>query len=239
MKTKFASLVGLCFVLVVSSAAFADDAKYYGGSYDGYGSATSAPDLPLPVTLTSFTATDSSGLVVLRWTIQNEVNNARFDLLRSQSLEGEYVRIVEIPGRGTATSSYEYRYTDRNVSPGESYWYKLVAVSYEGTKTMHGPISVTLEREATALPAEFGLSQNFPNPFNPITEIHYQLPEASYVLLTVYDVLGQEVQVLVDGLVEAGYRSALWDAKDAASGIYFLRMQTGNFIETRKMALIR
>lgn len=239
MKVNLAMLMALCLALLLAQATLADDAKYYGGSYDGYGSATSAPDLPLPVTLTSFTATDSSGLVVLRWTIQNEVNNARFDLLRSQSLDGEYDPIAQIPGRGTATSSYEYRYTDRNVSPGESYWYQLVAVSYEGTKTMHGPISVTLEMEATARPAEFGLSQNFPNPFNPITEIRYQLPEASYVLLTVYDVLGQEVQVLVDGLVEAGYRWAVWDAKDAASGIYFLRMQTGNFVETRKMALIR
>lgn len=239
MLTKLVTLTVLYFALVVSSAVFADDAKYYGGSYDGYGSATSAPDLPLPVTLTSFVATDSSGLVVLRWTVQNEVNNARFDLLRSQSLDGYYIHIVEIPGRGTATSSYEYCHTDGNVSPGESYWYKLVAVSYEGIKTMHGPISVTLERATKANPVEFGLSQNFPNPFNPITEIRYQLPEASYVLLTIYDVLGQEVRVLVDGLVEAGHRSAVWDAKDAASGIYFLRMQTGNFVEIRKMALIR
>jgi hypothetical protein len=83
------------------------------------------------------------------------------------------------------------------------------------------------------------LSQNFPNPFNPVTEICYQLPKDSYIVLTVYDVLGQEVQVLVDGLVKAGYRSAVWDAKDAASGIYFIQMQTGNFVERRKMALIR
>jgi len=89
------------------------------------------------------------------------------------------------------------------------------------------------------LPTEFGLSQNVPNPFNPLTEICYQLPEASGVVLAIYDVLGRKVEVLVEGFVEAGYRSVVWDAEDAASGVYLVRMEVGDFVEVRKMALIR
>ena len=86
---------------------------------------------------------------------------------------------------------------------------------------------------------EFGLSQNVPNPFNPVTEIRYQLPEASKVRLTVYDLLGQRVEILVDAFVEAGYRSVVWEAKDVASGVYLVRMEAGDFVEVRKMVLMR
>ena len=70
-------------------------------------------------------------------------------------------------------------------------------------------------------------------------EIRYSLPEASDVMLAVYDVLGRKVQVLVDGFVEAGSRSVVWEAEDVASGLYFVRMEVGDFVTVRKMALIR
>ena len=83
------------------------------------------------------------------------------------------------------------------------------------------------------------LLPNYPNPFNPLTTIRYQLPEASEVGLAVYDVLGRKVQVLVDGFEEAGSRSVVWDAKEVASGLYFVRMQTGDFVGVRKMVVVR
>jgi len=92
---------------------------------------------------------------------------------------------------------------------------------------------------ATAIPDEFGLSQNYPNPFNPTTAIRYQVPETSHIKLQVYNGLGQRVGTLVDSLVDAGYHSVLWDAKNMASGIYFIRMEAGSFMEIRKMALVR
>lgn len=102
------------------------------------------------------------------------------------------------------------------------------------------PVAVTPQaEEVKALPTAFGLSQNVPNPFNPLTEIRYQLPEASQVVLSVYDVRGRRVQVLVDDFVDAGYRTMVWDAKEIASGIYFVRMEAGDFIEVQKMVLIR
>ncbi len=89
------------------------------------------------------------------------------------------------------------------------------------------------------IPRRFLLEQNYPNPFNPTTQIRYQLPEASYVDIAIYDVLGRRVEVLADNIVEAGHRSAVWDAKDMASGIYFVRMKAGDLVEVRKMALVR
>ena len=137
----------------------------------------------------------------------------------------------------------EYAFTDVRLTNGLTSWYKLEDVAFDGTRTMHGPISVMQQAEEAvkvkALPMEFGLSQNFPNSFNPVTEIRYQLPEASVVVLTVYDTLGQEVQVLAADFVEAGYWSVVWDTKEAASGVYFIQMAAGDFVAVRRMALVR
>jgi hypothetical protein len=89
------------------------------------------------------------------------------------------------------------------------------------------------------LPTKFGLDQNYPNPFNPSTEIRFALPQDSRVSLKVYNSLGQEVQTLIDGETPAGYHTARFDAGRIASGVYFYRLQAGNFIETRKMMLVK
>jgi len=93
------------------------------------------------------------------------------------------------------------------------------------------------------LPKNFSLSQNYPNPFNPVTEIKYALPAISgqqiAVRLEVYNILGEKVATLVDEKQPSGYKAVTWDAKDVVSGVYFYRLQTGGFVETRKMVLIR
>jgi len=89
------------------------------------------------------------------------------------------------------------------------------------------------------LPKAFSLSQNYPNPFNPVTEIRYALPRDCWVRLEVYNTLGQRVASLVDREQKAGYRVARWDAGSFSSGIYFYGLQAGDFVQTRKMILIR
>ncbi len=88
-----------------------------------------------------------------------------------------------------------------------------------------------------ALPAEFALMQNYPNPFNPVTSVEYAVPEEQYVRIAVYNQLGMEVAVLVDGVRPAGYHTALFDATDLASGMYLCRMTAGEFVQTRTMTL--
>jgi hypothetical protein len=92
---------------------------------------------------------------------------------------------------------------------------------------------------STALPPAIELRQNYPNPFNPRTTIEYRLSRSSVVRLSVFDILGREVAVLVNGSIEAGSHQALFDASGCASGVYFYRLQTGSYVQTRKLLLLK
>jgi photosystem II stability/assembly factor-like uncharacterized protein len=107
-------------------------------------------------------------------------------------------------------------------------------------------VDLLLEPDA-GMPKEFSLKQNYPNPFNPSTAIHYSLPVESYVTLTVYNMLGQEMVKIVDAVQDAGFKSVEWDAANSAAGVYFYRLtakqkgggQAGSFVDVKKMLLIK
>jgi hypothetical protein len=100
-------------------------------------------------------------------------------------------------------------------------------------------VSTSIDENLTTLPVEYALNQNYPNPFNPTTTIRYQLPQAGHVTLVVYNILGQQVASLVDGQISAGIHSVAFDANRLASGVYLYRIQAGNYVEVRKMLLIK
>ncbi|MCU0643876.1 MAG: T9SS type A sorting domain-containing protein, partial [bacterium] len=92
-------------------------------------------------------------------------------------------------------------------------------------------------------PEDFLMMQNFPNPFNPSTQISYALPQASHVVLKIFNLMGQEIKTLVDGLQTAGAHSVSWDGIDslgkrACSGIYICQLQIGVFLKSKKMLLV-
>ena len=89
------------------------------------------------------------------------------------------------------------------------------------------------------VPRKFTLEQNYPNPFNPRTTIRFQVPDAGFVSLKVYNLLGHEVGTLVNGNVQAGSFTVTWDASSFPSGIYFYRLQAGGDIRTRSMMLVK
>lgn len=91
----------------------------------------------------------------------------------------------------------------------------------------------------TVLPTEYGLTQNYPNPFNPETEIAFSLPEGAQVTLTVYNVLGQVMEILVDGQMDAGHHTVYWNGTNVASGIYFYRMHANDYSDTKRMVLMK
>ena len=94
------------------------------------------------------------------------------------------------------------------------------------------------------IPVTFTLHQNFPNPFNPITTLRYDLPEDNFVMLTVYDMLGREVTQLVNTTQEAGFKAVHWDATDSmgrpvSAGVYLYQIKAGEFVQTKKMVLLK
>lgn len=96
-----------------------------------------------------------------------------------------------------------------------------------------------VERENSLLPGEYSLDQNYPNPFNPSTTIKFSIPEASNVVLKVYDILGSEVAVLLNKEVQAGNYTVDFDASNFASGMYIYSIQAGEFSVSKKMMLLK
>jgi hypothetical protein len=96
-----------------------------------------------------------------------------------------------------------------------------------------------VESEGSQVPVSYSLSQNYPNPFNPTTIIKYQIPNSNNVTLKVYDMLGRQVSVLVDGRMEAGVHEVKFDGSGLASGVYFYQLQAADFLATKRLLLIK
>jgi spore coat protein A, manganese oxidase len=115
--------------------------------------------------------------------------------------------------------------------------YRTNAVSI--AEVVQGAQAETFASVTGAIPTEFSLGQNYPNPFNPETRIAYGLPKDARVVLDVFDILGQKVVRLVDGMKPAGYHEAAFNASQLSSGLYVYRLTAGDFIQVKKMMLVR
>jgi len=95
-----------------------------------------------------------------------------------------------------------------------------------------------------AIPVEYVLHNNFPNPFNPTTQLRYDLPERAFVQLIIYDLLGRQVTTLINRVEEPGHRSVIWNGTDpqgktVSAGVYFYQIHAGDYTQTRKMVVIK
>ena len=131
----------------------------------------------------------------------------------------------------------------RDLTTAPSYWWRVRAYNaagwgpYSESRTL--TVMPTAVSKVTQVPLEFALAQNYPNPFNPSTTIRYGLPERSHVTLTVFNSLGQQVATLVEGEREAGHHDVVFDASHLASGVYLYRLVAGEFVQTRKLLLMK
>jgi len=157
-------------------------------------------------------------------------------VLKGKTPEGFSIAIIDIPERKATFDFLEYGLQIIKNSK-ISYDIKIIMGELDYVQKMSDEI---LEN----IPSTFYLSQNYPNPFNPVTKLDYNLPLRSKVNISIYNVLGQEIKILVNEIQEYGYHSITWNGKDdlgrdMASGVYFARMISKGFTRTKKMLLVK
>lgn len=207
------------------------------------GSGTAAPELVidgirvtkswsqiLPVELTSFTASVVNNGVRLNWSTATELNNKGFEI-EKRTGSSSWSSIAFINGKGTTSENQNYAYTDKT-SNGK-YQYRLKQVDFNGNFEYSKAVEVDF------FSSSYSLNQNYPNPFNPSTEISFNVPKSGNVILKVYNLIGQEVKTLVNGMVEAGAHSVKFNAAGLNSGLYFYKLETESFSQVKKMTLMK
>jgi Secretion system C-terminal sorting domain len=177
----------------------------------------------LPVQMTSFTATLQGTSALLNWATATETNNTGFQIERSIEGSNVWAEVAFINGAGTSSSQKIYSYEDKNLAPG-MYVYRIKQIDNDGTTTIYNPNA--LPKVDAGISTTFQLGGNYPNPFNPSTNLQFSVPQDGYASLKVYNMLGQEVATLFSGMARAGhYIPATFNASRLASGIYFARLQ--------------
>jgi hypothetical protein len=194
----------------------------------------------LPVELKSFTAS-ITGLnkVQLDWRTETEINNFGFDIERAKlnSQSGihnlKFLKIGFINGNGNSNSPKNYSFTDEKLFGGRKFLYRLKQIDTDGKYKYSEIVEVEI------MPDKFELFQNYPNPFNPSTKIKYSVPQSSNIVIKVSDILGNEIETLVNEEKPIGTYELTWNAASLSSGIYFYQLQAGEFMQTRKMILLK
>jgi hypothetical protein len=199
--------------------------------------------VPLPIQLSSFTVQMSEANDVrLEWNTVSEVNNYGFYVERRGDEEGSFSELANafVAGNGTTLTPQSYSYVDNTTGPGVWY-YRLRQVDLDGTVNYTDPVRASkLTGVAENAPREFALMQNYPNPFNPSTEVKFSVATTGHATLDVYNMLGQKVATLFNGVAEAGkYYGVKFDATQLASGTYMYRLQSADKSELKKMMLVR
>jgi len=157
-------------------------------------------------------------------------------VLKGSIPEGLRIAIVDIQERKVSHEILNQGLTIKK-DPNLDYDLKLVAGDIDYVATM-------TEEILNNIPSVYSLSQNYPNPFNPVTKMNYALPKRSRVIISVYNVLGQEVTTLLNKEQDYGYHTVTWNGTDrigkqVASGVYFARLTTKNFSQTKKMLMLK
>ncbi|MBI1937865.1 MAG: T9SS type A sorting domain-containing protein [Ignavibacteriales bacterium] len=188
-------------------------------------------DSTTPVELVFFAASTEDGYVKLEWETATEINNFGFSVQRKTDNE-VWEEIGFVHGHGNSNSPKYYLFVDQS-PPGGEVFYRIKQIDFDGAFKYYGPVDVAVNI------ARFTLNQNFPNPFNPVTTISYWLPEKTNVKLVVFDILGREVAELVNGEQASGVYNIKFDGSNLNSGIYFYRLDAGEFTDVKKLLLVK
>jgi len=190
----------------------------------------------LPVELISFTAKSAYNNIVLNWKTATELNNIGFQIQRSNEMNTpseNWKTLGFIKGNGSTSTSSSYSFTD--ISPlQDTQYYRLKQIDANGTYTIYGPI---VENNLSKL--DFYLEQNYPNPFAQGTKVRFTISKLSPAKVTVFDLTGREVAILVNELLNPGTYEVSFDGSNFAGGTYFYKLETDGMVDSRRMILVK
>lgn len=205
----------------------------------------------IPVELSSFMAEVKGNTILLKWITETEANNYGFEIQHSLN-NSSWENIGFIQGVGNSTFRTEYEFEVVKPLIGKNI-FRLKQIDFNGTVNYSNSVEVLFYDNL-----DFNLSQNFPNPFNPITKIKFSVPNnvetnhtstfqqaqgiansVTGTSLQIYDVLGNEIATLVNEYKSPGNYEVLWDASEYPSGIYYYQLRIGNYSEVKKMVLMK
>jgi hypothetical protein len=185
-----------------------------------------------PVELSIFAANVQEHNIVLNWETKTEKNSDKF-VIERKTISTDWKSIGSVKAAVLSNSTKYYSFIDQDLQTSQ-YNYRLKMIDNDGTFKYSKVIKAEV-----AVPKNYELNQNFPNPFNPNTVISYSLPSASNEKLIVYNTLGQTVKILENGFKNAGNYSINFNASDLPSGIYFYKLEAGQFTQIKKMILLK
>jgi hypothetical protein len=183
---------------------------------------------------------DSSGnQVKVSWGVNSEISINRYAVERSP--DGSlFTEVGSVPAKGNTDTTARYSFYD-NVGSLTKATYRIRQITNDGGQVTTPGINFSLTGidGQTFSPLTFDLQQNFPNPFNPATTIQFQVPAAARTTLTVFDILGRKISTVIDQEISAGSHAVTWDSSTVSSGIYFYRLTSGNYTDTKKMIVAK
>ena len=192
----------------------------------------------VPVELTSLTAINNGTKILLEWVTSTETNNQQFEIYRrdfENGKAGDWTLIGFRESNGTTSEPTFYNFEDDITGlNATSLEYRLKQIDYNGSYTYSEIITID-----NLAPNGFVLEQNYPNPFNPSTQIKYSIAGKQFVTLKIYDILGNEIVTLVNEEKPAGTYEVEFNANNLSAGVYYYTIVTDNFVQTKKMILLK
>lgn len=185
----------------------------------------------LPVSLVNFSATPGNNNVTLRWTTSSEINNLGFEVQRSIDGNAGWTALGFVNGAGNSSSKLHYSYVDENLS-ARRYYYRLKQVDIDQRFAYSPIVTAVLDGKKA-----YHLEQNYPNPFRNETVIRFTLPSKSKVNLSLFDMNGRLVKVLVNESKDSGSHAVTISSGMFTSGMYYYKLQAGDFSAVKKMTV--
>jgi len=188
--------------------------------------------LPLPVELSSFTVVVTDDIVQLHWQTETELNNFGFEVQRKSK---EYFSTIGfVKGYGNSNSRKDYSFIDSELNLSGRYFFRLKQIDNDGSVEYSNEVEVII-----LMPTVTELKQNYPNPFNPKTTLIYSISKSGLVTIGIYNIIGEQVVLLVNEQKIIGNFKVEFDAGNLPSGIYFYKLETGTFVDVKKMIFLK